>query len=88
MKTKALISCAVTAKLIWAFVFTYAKHFLMTGPILENQNMELFCPNIFSVFILRELSASSNWWDGSQQIDMDINAYGFLEDGQPSVPIL
>ena len=50
--------------------------------------MELFCPNIFSQFILRELSSSSNWWDGSQQIDMDINVYGFLEDGRPTVPIL
>ena len=33
-KTKALISCAVTAQLICAFVFAYEKNgFLMTGLI-------------------------------------------------------
>ena len=31
VKTKALISCAVTARLICVFVFTYAKSLFMDG---------------------------------------------------------
>ena len=47
-KTKALISCTVTAQLICAFVFTYAKiGFLMA---------QLISKRLFFVFLCKNLS--------------------------------
>ena len=49
-KTKVLISCAVTAKLICAFVFVKAKNheksgFLMTRLICLKPKTALLCPS-------------------------------------------
>ena len=46
-KTKALISCAVTAQLIRAFVFAYAKFWFSHDAAHVVRNFFLICSNIY-----------------------------------------
>ena len=62
MKTKALISCAVTAQLICDFVFTYAKswvsHDVLKLNILQATNINVFCTLQYYKYIYARLTSS------------------------------
>ena len=62
MKTNARISCAVTAKLICAFVFTYAKsrvsHDALKLNILQATNINVFCTSQYYKYIYARLTSS------------------------------
>ena len=61
-KTNALISCAVTAQLICAFVFTYAKsrvsHDALKLNILQATNINVFCTSQYYKYIYARLTSS------------------------------
>ena len=62
MKTKVLNSCAVTAQLICAFVFTYAKSRVTLDAlklnILQAANINVFCTSQYYKYIYARLTSS------------------------------
>ena len=62
-KTKALISCAVTAQLICAFVFSYAEsRFSHDVPQIQGQHHTLFAHKLLAIKSIKYIIKGTKWY--------------------------